>query len=38
MAGSTADKAYRNRDPAAAVRFLRERFPDIPIIGLWISE
>jgi len=38
MVGSSTDKAYQNRDTAVAVRFLRERFPDIPIIGPWIDD
>ena len=37
-AGNPGDKAHQNRDTAGAVRFLRERYPDVPIIGLWIDE
>ena len=37
-AGNPGDKQHQNRDTAAAVRFLRERLPDTPVIGLWIGE
>lgn len=37
-AGNPGDKDHQNRDTVEAVRFLRERFPDTPIIGLWIDE
>jgi len=36
--GNPGDKAHQNRDTTGAVRFLRERYPDVPIIGLWIDE
>jgi hypothetical protein len=37
-AGNPGDKDHQNRDTAEAVRFLRERFPDTLISGLWIDE
>jgi len=37
-AGNPGDKEHQNQDTAEAVRFLRERFPDVPIIGLWIDR
>ncbi len=37
-AGNPGDKNHQNRDTAAAARFLREQFPDTPIIGLWIDD
>lgn len=36
-AGNPGDKHHQNRDTAEAVRYLRERFPSTPIIGLWIG-
>jgi len=38
LAGNPGDTDHQNGDTAEAVRFLRERFPDIPFIGLWIDE
>ncbi len=37
-AGNPGDKEHQNRDTTEAIRFLHERFPDTPLIGLWIDE
>ena len=37
LAGNPGDKEHQNRETAEPVRFLREHFPDTPIIGLWID-
>lgn len=36
--GNPGDKAHQNEDTSEAVRFLRERYPQLPVIGLWIDE
>ena len=37
-AGNPGDKDHQNRDTHGAVQFLRTKYPDTPIIGLWIGE
>ncbi len=36
--GNPGDKDHQNRDTRGAVRFLRSKYPDTPIIGLWVDE
>jgi hypothetical protein len=37
-AGNPAGLAEQTRDTLAAVRYLEERFPGIPVIGLWVNH
>lgn len=36
-AGNPGDESHQNQDTSAAVRFLRGRYPDTAIIGLWVD-
>lgn len=36
-AGNPGDRAYQDADTREAVRYLRKRYPEIPIIGLWVD-
>lgn len=37
-AGNPGDKDHQNTDTGGAVRFLRTKYPDTPVIGLWVGE
>ena len=37
-AGNPADQARQARQTLEAVRYLRERIPGVPVIGLWVNE
>jgi hypothetical protein len=37
-AGNPADLAEQTRDTLAAVRYLEDKFPGIPVIGLWVNQ
>jgi len=36
-AGNPGDKAHQNADTRSAVRYLRARYPDQQIVGLWVD-
>lgn len=37
-AGNPGDKDHQNADTRGAVRFLRSRYPDTPVVGLYVNE
>ncbi|MFC2082532.1 carbonic anhydrase [Candidatus Bipolaricaulota bacterium] len=37
-AGNPGDRDHQNDDTRGAVRFLRDTYPDTPIIGLYVNE
>jgi hypothetical protein len=37
-AGNPGDKEHQNADTRAAVRYLRSKYPDQKIVGLWVDD
>jgi hypothetical protein len=37
-AGNPAERAEQTRQTLAAVRYLAEMFPGVPVVGLWVNQ